>query len=52
MSTVQGSAPTGFERAATSAWRSVRGILPESVAEAIRRPAKRALRAVRLVRST
>jgi hypothetical protein len=52
MSTAQTSAPTGFERAATSAWRTVRGILPQSVAEAIRRPAKRALRAVGLVRSS
>jgi hypothetical protein len=51
MSTAQTSAATGFERAATSAWRAVRGILPQSVAEAIRRPAKRALRAVGLIRS-
>jgi len=51
MGTTQTSAPTGFERVATSAWRSVRGVLPQSVAEAIRRPAKRVLRAVGLVRN-
>jgi hypothetical protein len=50
MSTAQRSAPTGFERAATSAWRSVRRFLPKSVAEAIRRPARRGLRAVGLIR--
>jgi hypothetical protein len=51
MSTAQPSTPTGFERVATSAWRSVRRFLPTSVAAAISRPAKRALRAVGLVRS-
>jgi hypothetical protein len=38
MSTAQSSTPTGFERVATSAWRSVRRFLPTSVAEAIRKP--------------
>jgi hypothetical protein len=39
-----------FERRATSVWRSVRRFLPERVAEAIRIPAKRALRAVGVIR--
>jgi hypothetical protein len=47
----QRSTPTGFERVATSAWRSVRRFLPPSVAEAIRQPAKRALRALGLIRN-
>jgi hypothetical protein len=51
MGTAQSSIPTGFERAATSAWRSVRRFLPQSVAEAIRKPAKRALHAVGLIRN-
>jgi hypothetical protein len=51
MSTEQRSTPTGFERAATSTWRSVRRFLPKPVADAIRRPAKRALHAVGLIRS-
>jgi hypothetical protein len=51
MSSAQRSMPTGFERVATSAWRSVRRFLPQSVAEAIRVPAKRALHAFGLIRS-
>jgi len=51
MSTSQSSTPTGFERIVTSAWRSVRRYLPKPVAEAIRVPAKRALRAVGLIRT-
>jgi len=51
MSTTQRSAATGFERIATTAWRSARRVLPQSVAETIRRPAKRALRAVGLIKS-
>jgi hypothetical protein len=43
--------PIGFERVATSAWRSVRRFLPPSVAEAIRGPARRALHALGLIRS-
>ena len=50
MSTAQRSMPGGFERRATSVWRSVRRFLPERVAEVIRIPAKRALRAVGLIR--
>ena len=52
MSTAQRSTPSGFERATTSAWRSIRRVLPGSVAEAIRVPAKRALRRLGLVRNT
>jgi hypothetical protein len=51
MSSAQPSRPTGFERIATSAWRSVRRFLPRSVAEAIRVPARRALHALGLIRS-
>jgi hypothetical protein len=43
--------PTGFERIATSVWRSVRRFLPASVAESIRVPVKRALRAMGLIRN-
>lgn len=50
MSTVQPSTPSGFERVATSAWRSARRYLPDQVAEAIRVPAKRALAKVGLIR--
>jgi hypothetical protein len=50
MSTGQQSTTGGFERVATSAWRSVRRFLPRSVAEAIRVPAKRGLRALGLIR--
>jgi len=50
MSTAQPSTPNGFERVATSAWRSVRQYLPRSVAEAIRVPAKRVLHALGLIR--
>jgi hypothetical protein len=49
MSTAQRSVPTRVERVATSAWRSVRRFLPQPVAEAIRKPAKRALGAVGLI---
>jgi hypothetical protein len=51
MSSAQRSRPSGFERLATSAWRSVRRLLPRSVAEAIRVPARRALHALGLIRS-
>jgi hypothetical protein len=50
MSAAQRSMPGAFEQRATSVWRSVRRFLPERVAEAIRIPAKRALRAVGLIR--
>jgi hypothetical protein len=49
MSTAQRPAPGAFERRATSVWRSVRRYLPNSVAEVIRLPAKRALRALGLI---
>ena len=51
MTTAQRSTPTGFERVTTSAWRSVRRLLPQPVAEAIRKPAKPALRAVGVIRN-
>jgi glycosyltransferase involved in cell wall biosynthesis len=51
MSTARSSTPTGFERVAASARRSLRRFLPKSVAEAIRVPTKRTLRAVGLIRS-
>jgi hypothetical protein len=51
MSTAHSPTPTGAERVATSAWRAVRRFLPRSVAEAIRVPAKRALRAVGVIHS-
>lgn len=47
----QASTPSGFERRATSAWRSIRRYLPRPVADAIRKPAKRMLRALGLIRS-
>jgi hypothetical protein len=50
MSTAQRSAPGAFERRATTLWRSVRRYLPDSMAEAIRIPAKRVLRALGLIR--
>ena len=51
MTTARRSTPTGFERVTTSAWRSVRRLLPQPVAEAIRKPAKPALRAVGVIRN-
>jgi hypothetical protein len=45
----QTSTPTGFERRATAAWRSIRRYLPKPVANAIRKPAKGALRALGLI---
>jgi hypothetical protein len=50
MSTAQRSTPGAFERHATTMWRSVRRYLPDRVAEAIRIPARRALRALGLIR--
>jgi len=50
MSTAQQSKLGGFERVATSAWRSIRRYLPNTVAEAIRVPAKRGLHALGLIR--
>jgi hypothetical protein len=47
---VQQPAPGAFERHAASAWRTARRYLPRSVAEAIRVPARRALRALGLIR--
>ena len=43
---------SAFERAATTAWRSVRRFLPKPVAEAIRKPSKRALAADGLIRKS
>jgi hypothetical protein len=51
MSTAQPSTPSSFERVTTSAWRSVRRFLPKPVAEAIRVPARRALRKLGLIRA-
>jgi hypothetical protein len=50
MSTAQPSTTNGFERAVTSAWRSVRRVLPGPVAEAIRKPARRVLHKLHLIR--
>jgi hypothetical protein len=50
MSSAQSSTVGTFERVTTSAWRSIRRILPSSVAEAIRVPARRGLRKVGLIR--
>ena len=50
-SMTQTSTPTGFERRATAAWRSIRRYLPKPVANAIRKPAKRTLRALGLIRT-
>jgi hypothetical protein len=50
MSMVQRPTPGAFERRATSVWRSMRRYLPSSVAEAIRVPARHALRALGLIR--
>jgi len=50
MSMVQQPTPGAFERHATSVWRTARRYLPRSVAEAIRVPARRALRALGLIR--
>ena len=49
MGTAQQPKPSGFEQVATSAWRSIRRFLPNSVAEAIRVPAKRGLRSLGLI---
>jgi hypothetical protein len=51
MGTTKSSTPTGFERGVTAAWRSVRRFLPRGVAETIRKPARRVLHKLGLIRT-
>jgi hypothetical protein len=51
MGTTRSSTANGFERGVTSAWRSVRRFLPRPVAEAIRKPARRVLHGLGLIRN-